>query len=114
MKITNFNRDTGVEPQLEFELTSEKKPRNLKKFQCVVYEKEYKAKHNLDEVDILFVGNKIDAMFEKFLEEPMAHANDHDQVSAKIEGTGIRKHKEIFVSFKKMNFDVKEFVNKMA
>ena len=105
-------RQTGVEPRLTFELVKEFQPRNIDRFKCQIYKKVFKAKHNFNEVDILFVGNKIDEMFMKFLEDPLQLARDQDQVSVSI--TNDKINKPIFVSYKKKNFDIKELVNKMS
>ena len=101
-----------IDPKLNFDLVREFQPRNINKFQCQVFKKVYKTSHNLKDVDILFVGNKIDQIFIDFLKEGMDQANDHDQVSVAISSPNLRK--PIFVSYKKINFDHKEIVNKMA
>ena len=99
-------------PEIQFEMIREYEPRLMNNFRRQIYKKVYKAKHNFDKMDILFMGNQIDKIFEDFVKEPMQVAQENDQISVKITNGHLRQ--PIFVSYMKSNFQLNEIVNKMA
>ena len=100
----------GVQPQLEFELVRQLEPEFMSRFHRVISKAHYRLKHNLAVVDILAMGDAIDDLFRDFITPILEGAGDGDQVSVTIRQDRIH---EIFLSFKKANFDIQEFANRL-
>ena len=101
---------SGVQPQLEFDLVREFEPEHLPRFHRVVSKRHYRLKHNLAEVDMLEMGDAIDDLFRKFMQPFLQAADDQDQVSLTVRQGRIR---DIYVSYRKVNFDIQEIVNRL-
>ena len=109
-RLRSNQTGSGLRPQMEFELVQQFEPRLLPRFHREITKAHYRLKHNLDQVDLLETGEAIDALFRDFMDPFLTAADPEDQVSVTI---GQDKIYDIFVSYKKKNFDVEEFVNRL-
>ena len=101
---------SGVAPRLEFELVQQFDPYLMPRFNRRVYKSHFRLQHNLATVDILAVGDAIDRLFRDFMSPFLTQAEAHDQVSVTVRQSSIR---EIFISYRKANFDIQEFANRL-
>lgn len=109
-RIRGVQSGMGLQPQLEFELVQQYAPEHLPRFHRIVYKAQYKLKHNLAQVDILEMGDSIDGLFQSFMQPFLDQADTDDQVSVTVRQARLR---EIFLSYKKKNFDIQEFANRL-
>ena len=100
----------GVAPELEFELVQQFDPYLMPRFNREVQKSVFRLKHNLSTVDILAVGEAIDKLFREFMDPFFNRAAAQDQISVTVRQSTIR---EIFLSYKKANFDIEEFANRL-
>ena len=101
---------TGPGPQLQFTHVRDLPPRELGRFHRVKHRSQGELTHNLADVDMMAVGEEIDSFFSQFMAQFLDPAGPDDYISVTVRQERIR---EIFLSYKKRNFKIEEFVNRL-